>query len=88
MGRVLYDGRHVRVERYDTQSASYILLGHYEDTIPSQLTRKHREIDDIFDAWRAIEVRDPRLVQVRWKKRDEVPDFNPLPARSRQAVQS
>jgi hypothetical protein len=77
VGRILYDGWHVRVERRDLATGTYALIGYYENTRPNQWERKTQEIDDVFDAWSAAAIDNPAKVKVVWRARQWVPDFAP-----------
>jgi hypothetical protein len=79
VGRILYDGWKVRVERLETSTPAYALLGYYENTRPPQWPRKTAEIDDVFDAWCRAPIDDPSQVKVAWRARQFVPAFNPPP---------
>ena len=80
VGRIVYDGWHVRVERRDPASGAYTLLGYYENTRPGQWPRKTREIDDVFDAWSVARIDDPARLKVVWRARQWVPAFAPPPS--------
>ena len=79
VGRILYDGWHVRVERRDSATGSYTLLGYYENTRPPQWPRKTRELDDVFDSWSIAQINDPARVKVVWRARQWVSAFAPPP---------
>ncbi len=79
VGRIVYDGWHVRVEFRNSATGAYRLLGYYENTRPSQWPRKTREIDDIFDSWSVAPINDPARVKVVWRARQWVPSFAPPP---------
>ncbi len=79
VGRIVYDGWHVRVERRDPETGTYALLGYYENTWASQWPRKTREIDDVFDSWSIAHIDDPARVKVVWRARQWVPAFAPPP---------
>ena len=79
VGRILYDGWHVRVERRELATGTYALIGYYENTRPNQWERKTQEIDDVFDAWCAAGIDNPAKVKVVWRAQRWVPNFAPPP---------
>lgn len=75
-GRISYDGKRVLVEER-LPNGGFRPLGYYEQTQPNTLPRKVREIDDIFDAWRALPITDAELVKANWRRAEFVPGFAP-----------
>lgn len=74
MGRVLYDGWRLRVEQR-LPAGEYRLLGRYESCSRTQLKRKLREIDAIFDAWRDCTGSNGETVKASWRRSPLVPGF-------------
>lgn len=79
VGRILRVGPELRVESREVDG-SYRMLGRYEDVrAESTLSRKVREIDDVFDAWRSAGIGDGSEVKVSWRKREFVSAFREQP---------
>lgn len=78
VGRILYDGWNVRVERR-LPEGGYAPLGAYERSRPHHFTRKMGEIDSIFDAWCTLPLTNPALVKASWRAAQFVEDFAPPP---------
>jgi len=79
VGRILRVGPELRVESREADG-SYRMLGRYEDVrAESTLSRKVREIDDVFDAWRSARIGDGSEVKVSWRKREFVQAFREQP---------
>ena len=73
-GRIVREGKSIRVESRESDG-SHRVLGYYERSEKSTFPRKVREIDDIFDAWRAATIGDGSEVKISWRKREFVPAF-------------
>lgn len=75
VGRVLYNGWHLRVERR-LPDGRYSMLGRYESCVGTQLVRKLREIDAIFDAWNARVLAPGDSMKASWRRSTFVPSFD------------
>ena len=76
VGRILYDGWNVRVERRLPQGG-YALLGAYERSRPHHFARKVGEINSIFDAWSELRLMNPAMVKASWRAAQFVENFAP-----------
>lgn len=74
LGRILYDGWNVRVER-KLNDGEFQLMGFYERTRPNQFPRKLGEIRSIFKEWAKLNAKDPKSVKVAWRAKQFVQGF-------------
>ncbi len=76
VGRVLYDGTNVRVERGD-EAAGFVPIGSYERATRPQFARKLEEIRAVFPQWSQFQFNNPGSVRVVWRAAAFVPAFEP-----------